>query len=261
VDSDRQRAEQFGRPGAIYFLSDRPDTVGFINRLGVLRNAMAKGTILPHEIEELERDSTARKNEMNERIEFIADRLIEHISEPVFIRTGWAELMTLVGVLIRRGIAPGSFHPDSIIEYGAGRKAVPLPDDFTGDPFEYFKGCQAMSVYSMSEINTACVQCPSGRWHMPAQLLLLVLDETGERVLNPDSGRVTGRSAFFDTSLTGRWGGVITSDRIEADFSPCPCGLPSTSVISVGRFSTTGDDDKLTCAGTIASYIRGVIAT
>jgi len=33
-------------------------------------------------------------------------------------------------------------------------------------------------------------------------------------------GEYEGRAAFFDLSLDGRWGGVISGDKISIDFSP-----------------------------------------
>lgn len=85
---------------------------------------------------------------------------------------------------------------------------------------------------------------------------MLVLDRAGEQLLATGDGPVEGRMAFFDSAVDGRWGGVITSDRVEADFAPCPCGRRSPTVLSVARYDDL-DDDKLTCAGTMSSYVRG----
>ena len=86
----------------------------------------------------------------------------------------------------------------------------------------------------------------------------LLLDEAGEQLLHPDGdGVVEGRFAFFDVSVDGRWGGVITGDRVTADFS-----TENISIIdgSVTRYSELdGGDDKLTCAGTVDAYVRGVM--
>ena len=49
----------------------------------------------------------------------------------------------------------------------------------------------------------------------------------------------------------------MTGDRVTMDFS-----TPSPSVVvdSISRYSATeGGDDKLTCAGTIDTYVRGVL--
>jgi hypothetical protein len=39
-----------------------------------------------------------------------------------------------------------------------------------------------------------------------------------------NGGEVEGRAAFFDLSLDGRWGGVISGDKISIDFSPAHAG-------------------------------------
>jgi hypothetical protein len=85
----------------------------------------------------------------------------------------------------------------------------------------------------------------------------LILDDAGEVLLNSDESLVEGRFAFFDVSIEGRWGGVVTGDRVVADFS-----TPNVSVLhgSVVRYrELEGGDDKLTCAGTVDAYVRGVM--
>jgi hypothetical protein len=65
----------------------------------------------------------------------------------------------------------------------------------------------------------------------------------------------------FDLAQDGRWGGIVTSDRVRVNFSPCPCGLQSPTVLSCERYDALGaKDDKLTCAGTMDAYIRGLVA-
>jgi hypothetical protein len=90
----------------------------------------------------------------------------------------------------------------------------------------------------------------------------LLLDDAGEVLLDGDAasngnGLVEGRFAFFDVSIDGRWGGVVTGDRVVSDFS-----TPNVSIVhgSVVRYSELeGGDDKLTCAGTVDAYVRGVM--
>ena len=35
--------------------------------------------------------------------------------------------------------------------------------------------------------------------------------------INPDTAEIEGRAAFFDLSLDGRWGGIITGDRVRIE--------------------------------------------
>jgi hypothetical protein len=76
-------------------------------------------------------------------------------------------------------------------------------------------------------------------------------------LIHQDRGTADGRFAFLDLAVDGRWGGVVTGDRVTADFS-----TPNISIAldSITRYSTAeGGDDRLTCAGTIDTYVRGIM--
>ena len=58
-------------------------------------------------------------------------------------------------------------------------------------------------------------------------------------------------------TIDGRWGGVVTGDRVVADFS-----TPNVTIVdgTVARYADLeGDDDKLTCAGTVDAFVRGTM--
>ncbi len=87
----------------------------------------------------------------------------------------------------------------------------------------------------------------------------LVLDDGGEKLLGAE-GKVTGRMALFDVSIDGRWGGIISGDRVVMDYDPSPSGRTVPAVTEIARYSELeGGDDKLTCAGTIDSFVRGAV--
>jgi hypothetical protein len=70
---------------------------------------------------------------------------------------------------------------------------------------------------------------------------------------------VEGRAAFFDLSLDGRWGGVISGDKISLQFEPCACGNKGVSVKdNITRYADIKGDDKIGCAGTVDAYVRGL---
>jgi hypothetical protein len=258
VDANAALEREFGRPGAVYYLSERPDTVAEINRLGALRAAMGAGTALPEQIREL-RDARADRAEASARdLASLVDRLLEHRGEDILVRAGWEPLWMLITELRHRGVDGTVAGRGSIVWTGGGRKAGALPDDALEQIRGFFAETRFVDTYGMSEVVPWFPQCAALRWHLPAQVLLVLLDETGEQVRNTRGGRVEGRAGLFDVTLDGRWGGIITSDRLVVDFNPCPCGLAGTSVLEIGRFEGT-DDDKLTCAGTISAYIRGIV--
>ena len=82
--------------------------------------------------------------------------------------------------------------------------------------------------------------------------MLLLLDESGEKLIPiPASGEVEGRAGYFDLSLDGRWGGVISGDKV-----PRGHGSPARAAIAVRRStpksSATPDmasGDKIACSG------------
>ena len=74
----------------------------------------------------------------------------------------------------------------------------------------------------------------------------------------PAGPEVEGRAAFFDISLEGRWGGVISGDKIKVQWEPCGCGNRSPSLNSeIKRYADTEGGDKIACSGTIDAYVRG----
>jgi hypothetical protein len=115
-------------------------------------------------------------------------------------------------------------------------------------------------MYGMQEIQTSMPRCTTGgRYHIAPWLVPLVLDQRGEVLLPIEDGKVEGRAAFFDLSLDGRWGGVISGDKIELDYGPCECGARSPSIRdNIARFKDLEGDDKITCSGTVDAYVRGV---
>jgi hypothetical protein len=112
----------------------------------------------------------------------------------------------------------------------------------------------------MSETATPSPMCAAGRYHVAPSNLVLVLDRAGEILLNASAGRVAGRLAHFDTVQRSRWGGIISGDQVEVDFSACPCGTRGITVLGTTRYRDLPEgDDKLSCAGTIDAYVRGMI--
>jgi hypothetical protein len=112
----------------------------------------------------------------------------------------------------------------------------------------------------MQELGTAMPRCQKGgRYHIPAWLVCLPLDKEGNELLPHGDGESEGRAAFFDLSLDGRWGGVISGDKIAVDFSPCKCGAHTPSIRdNVVRYSDLTGDDKIACSGTVDAYVRGL---
>ena len=118
--------------------------------------------------------------------------------------------------------------------------------------------------YGMVEISgfNALIQ-PRGVYASPPWLVPLVLDKSGERLLNPkdSKGTVEGRMAFFDLNAEYRWGGIISGDKVTVEFGSGLDGVKTPIVTSIARYADLEEGEgKLTCAGTIDGYVRGSVA-
>jgi hypothetical protein len=255
----REVAEKFGRPDAQFFLTDEPMRVSDLSRTAAIRREIAAGTAKPSEIAAFEREAKERQAEMAERLDHLIDELIDHRHEPMIIGGFWSQYWMIVERARARGINAGEFHPATVITGGGGTKGAALPDDYEDQILGFFGFSRhnVQSGYGMSELSAGCPMVDERYRPMP-WVIPLILDDDGERLLNADDGLVEGRFAFFDVSINGRWGGVISGDRVVADFT-----TPNVSIVdgSVARYSDLEDgDDRLTCAGTVDAYVRGVMA-
>lgn len=241
-----------------HFLFEHTDPVATTNRLGAIRTASNNGTVRPEDLAEIQQLQLAKRAEFEQSMNRMADLIIENLDRPILIKGFWSQMLQLVELLRQRGVQPGSIASGSIVFAGGGKKADALPDDFVEQVESFFAGAHFVVFYSMSEILHLSYPCSAGRQHLPAQVMPVLLDESGEHALQPVDGIVQGRMGLFELALRDRWGGVISSDWVTADYGRCPCGLGSFSLIEIGRISQ-GSDDKLTCAGTTDAYVRDIV--
>ena len=254
----RTLVETFGRPDASYFLTEEPLRIAEITRMGDLRKRIAEGTAMPSEIAAFERETAAKQEANAARLDELMDALIEHRHEPMYVVGFWAQYWLIVERARARGVPAGEFHPETVITGGGGTKGAVMPSDYEEQILQFF-GISPDHVtggYGMSEVSTALGEV-DGRYRPAPWVVPLLLDDTGEKRIDQEAGQADGRFAFFDASLEGRWGGVITGDHVTVDFAT---GMPTVVAGSIERYSAlAGGDDKLTCAGTIDSYVRGVM--
>ncbi|MFV8817543.1 hypothetical protein [Haliea sp. E17] len=255
----------FSAPGVEPFQYPVPPiTVGSMTRMITLRKAMADGTALPGDFAEFEATSAARQKTVEEAVGLSADALIEARHEKIFLMGMWTSFHAIATEVRNRGYSAKDFHPGNLIYVGGGLKGAQLPPDYREFFYDTFniKPERNFMMYSMQEINTSMPRCQEGgRYHIPPWLVCLPLNKEGDELLPIHAGQeVEGRAAFFDLSLDGRWGGIISGDKIEVDFSPCQCGARSPSIRdNVVRYSDLQEgDDKIGCAGTVDAYVRGL---
>lgn len=251
--------EAYGKPGDIHFLSEEPSPVEDIIRTGTISRAILLGTAAPAEASRLEADAKMRQQAMDARFHELAKLLLERKGEKVVIFGLSNQHLALVDALDALGAPDGLFHPDSLIGPGI-RVASRMSQETIDRIFRKYGTDQARSVrsYAMSEVLSQMPMCEAGRYHVPPWQAVIMVDGDGEKPLSAE-GQVEGRVAIFDFLVEGRWGGFLTRDKATLDHGDCACGRPGPTVLdSIGPYPNL-DDDKLSCAGSIDSYIRGVI--
>ncbi|MFF7984236.1 hypothetical protein ACFZDK_34845 [Streptomyces sp. NPDC007901] len=260
IDGFRWHADVFARPGETRLLTDAPLKVSELMGSALLRRRMAEGTATPREISSFETASASREQELDAALTAIVDDILAHRDEPLLIAGMNNQQFTLIQALRARGVADGSLHPDTLVLSGGGNKGRALPDDYQQQFAAFYDGVRRVRSYGMTELQGSCLACENGRYHVPPWVIPLVLDQSGETLLNTEHGVREGRFAFLDVSLSGRWGGLISGDKVSVDFSPCDCGRPGPAVLpDIQRYGELGGDDKITCAATLDSYVRGMI--
>jgi hypothetical protein len=253
----------FGDPAKErYTLPVPPLTVGALTKQVVLRKKIADGTALPEELADFERTSAERQRALDAALVAGAEALIEYRADKLYISGMWNALYQVAKLVREMGYSAKDFHPDNCIYVGGGLKRAQLPPDYQQFVHQTFNipAERDFQNYSMQELNSGMPKCRAGnRYHVPPWVVPFVLDEAGEALLPHESGEIQGRAAFFDLSLDGRWGGVITGDRISLDLDPCGCGSKGPSIRNdIARYADLQGDDKIGCAGTVDAYVRGV---
>jgi hypothetical protein len=264
----RLHFERIAAPGQIHYLSTEPMLAMQTITAGRMRRAIAAGTALPDEIAAFERAAAATQARMGESLARCMDLLFAHRHEPIVIAGQWPMLHRIVQMGRERGIRDGDFHPGTVISFGGGVKGAALPADFREQVYAFFglNPRNFVQVYGMSEMTGVCPYSHDLEgFVMPPWIVPLILDKTGEQLLNPTDGTgiVEGRMALFDLSLEGRWGGIISGDKVTVDFSAGHShGIETPIVRSVARYADLeAGEDKLTCAGSIDAYVRGNLGT
>ncbi|MFN8625199.1 MAG: hypothetical protein U0587_04335 [Candidatus Binatia bacterium] len=254
--------EKHGRPGAVYFLSDEELRISDLSMLARMRKKIGDGTAAPSEIAAFEQAMKARRTFADERMVSMTEAILAHREEPSVIVGMTPQLYAIVQAARARGLKEGCFHPDTYVISGGGTKGFDLPNDhleqimtFMGLDLRHFT-----QGYGMQEASTGGRMFDLGRYEFSGWVVPLILDDAGEHLLETREGQVTGRMGLFDVSIDGRWGGIISGDRVVVDYSPSRSGRTGPAILAIARYSELeGGDDKLTCAGTVESFVRGAV--
>ncbi len=241
-----------------------PITVGSLTKMVVMRKKISDGTATPQEIADFEATSKDRQEVLDKAVILAAEECIAHREKKLMVSGLWSGLYAVAKVVREMGYSAKDFHPDNCIYVGGGLKRALLPDDYQEFVHQTFNipHNRDFQNYSMQELNSGMPKCQEcGRYHVPPWIVPMILDKDGDTLLPHDlnGGEIEGRAAFFDLSLDGRWGGVITGDRISIDYAPGGCSHKGPSIRNtIARYADLEGDDKIGCAGTIDAYVRGV---
>lgn len=264
VEAAIGNARNFGKPGSTFALSQEPLLISEVSEMAAMRNKLAKGTATPDEIAAFETKAAAKGARMREDLRTFTDQILANRHEPIFLTGLWAQHMMIIERARELGIGDGEFHPQSVVSAGGGVKGIKLPDDYKEQVDRFYGNVVRFAAYGMTEMAQTLPRCEAGRYHVAPGLIMLPLDAPGEKLITAaDAGGqpVEARFAFLDLLFEGRWGGLITGDKVTVDFSDkCPCGRHGPTLLdTIGRYAQPGQDDHIGCAGTIDAYIRGAV--
>jgi hypothetical protein len=265
IESAHINAENWGKPGHIFALTDEPLRISEVSRMAAMRKKMTEGSATPGEIAAFEAEAALKGAKAQAQLRELAVKIIERRHEPMLISGLWAQHMAIIHQAREMGIGDGEFHPQTIINAGGGIKGIALPPDYKEQVARFYGDVIRPGAYGMTEMAQVLPRCEAGRYHRAPALIVLVLDQSGERLLKPEDatdGLAEGRFAFLDLAYEGRWGGIITGDKVTIDFRDrCPCGRHGPTLLdNISRYAQSGGDDHIGCAGTIDAYIRGAVA-
>ncbi|MBP6724503.1 MAG: hypothetical protein KA137_06670 [Halioglobus sp.] len=195
----------------------------------------------------------ADERERPARVKAWVDELAQNLKgERVFILAPAQLIYDVAKPALAEGIKC-NFASNSSVTAGTGGKGFNMPGDWEQvvDDFLNFGRKNYGYFYSFSEQCGMHVQCEHGRLHLTPWSIPLVLDAQTSELL-PREGRQKGRAAFFDVSMNGAWGGLITGDSVEIDWSECPCGRTTAHLSdNITRFGVEqGGSDKISCTAT-----------
>lgn len=254
--------EMWARPGEFYPFRMSPMLLAEANDMALFNQKMVDGEATPEEVAAFEARAAEKARAGQAAMAQFTEELLASRHEPVVLGGFWAQVMQTITRARELGIADGDWHPEARIHVGGGLKNVKLPDDYKEQVDRFFGPVQRPNGYAMTELSQLLPRCESMRYHIPPGLIVLLLNDSGDQLINASEGVVSGRFGFLDLVYEGRWGGLISGDRTEIDFSPrCPCGRQGPTILdTIERFSMTGDD-QISCAGTIDSYVKGALAS
>jgi hypothetical protein len=244
-----------------FMFGSEPITIGGMVQMIVLRRKIADGTARPSEIAEFERLAAQRGGDLAEWSAKCVDALIEARNRPIMVSGMFAQLYQVAEAVRAKGFSGSDFDDGNTMFVAGGLKGAVLPENYREYILETLNVAEdrLYHMYSMRELNATFPLCDAKRYHIAPWVMMLPLDVGGENLLEAGDADIEARAAFMDLSIEGRWGGIISGDKIAVNFAKCACGHQGPTVArEILRFADLPDGDKINCAGSIDAYVRGV---
>jgi hypothetical protein len=262
VEMGISNEENWGLPGQTNALDNKPLLIAEVSRTAAMRTRIAKGEATPDDIAAFETAQAEKTIAGKAEVDALIDRLLDMRAQPMLIYGLWAQHFMVRDRARARGIPDGDFHPETVLFPAGGIKGLNLPEDYREQITAFYGNVIQIGTYGMTEMAQLMPRCEAKCYHVPPGLILLMLDQTGERLLTDDdavNGLLTGRIGFLDLLYEGRWGGLISGDKATLDLSDhCACGRAGPVLLdTIVRYSQAGEEDHIGCAGTIDAYVRG----
>lgn len=241
-----------------FFIGEEGVTIKDLDRSALIRKAAAEGAAPPDGARNGAFPAAGSAVDVESLMSQWLDSLFARWGQPIYLFGALSILWRIVEEARKRGIADATFNKSSIIRTGGGMKSFKTSVAFY-DEAERFFGIPRrkwIHVYGMTELSSQFLECEHRRFHVPPTILPIMLDRDGRRLVEQGPGLVEGRGAFFDIGLEGRWGGLVSGDKLLVDFSPCPCGRASASVVSATRYQDLPEGEiRLPCADRIDALV------
>lgn len=236
----------------VWHFPSSPISVAGLLKTTTLRSKIRHGNATDDEIEQFEKMNSDRQAELDRAYILTAEHMIERRHDLLDIAGMWTGLYAIAKIVRDRGYGAKDFNPDNTIYAGGGLKGTSLPDDYQEFVSETFNisSEKYYTVYSMQELNSKMPSCKHGHYHIPPWVVPMIVEVDASKLIDydPTSGTYSGRAAFFDLSIDGRWGGVVTGDQVTINFNRCSCGNNSPTIISINRDLGYSDIDKFNCS-------------
>jgi hypothetical protein len=207
---------EFGQGGHDFRFPGDAITVGGVREMVGLRNAISTGDARPEDLTAYQALVQQREQMMTGAVDTIAEALAASRGHKIMIVGMFALIFQVMEKVRAMGLSRVDFNPDNAMMVSGGLKGSDLPSDYREQIMDTFNIApdRAFSMYGMQELNTLFPLCRAGRYHVTPWVMLLPLNEAGDQLVAPLKGEVEGRAAFFDLSHEGRWGGLISGDKI-----------------------------------------------